>query len=63
MDFKVSGMTCGGCARAVEKAVLKADPDARVSVDLEGGAVSVESARPAETFRTAIEDAGYEVAA
>lgn len=63
MEFKVSGMTCGGCVKAVEKAVLRADPAAHVKVDLESGAVAVESAKPASDFRSAIEAAGYEVAA
>lgn len=63
MEFKVTGMTCGGCVKAVEKAVLRTDPAAHVTVDLASGAVSVESTKPATDFRSAIEAAGYEVAA
>ena len=63
IDLKVTGMTCGGCVKAVEKAVARRDPDAKVAVDLATGAVRIDSGKPAAEFAEAIEAAGYEVAA
>lgn len=63
IELKVGGMTCGGCAKAVEKAVKREDPAADVVVDLATGAVRIASGKPAEAFAAAIEGAGYEVAA
>jgi copper chaperone len=63
IDLKVTGMTCGGCVKAVEKAVLRRDPDAKVAVDLPTGMVRIESGKPSAEFAEAIEAAGYEVAA
>lgn len=33
MQFHLDGMTCGGCARKVTKAVQAVDPDANVVTD------------------------------
>jgi copper chaperone len=63
IDLKVSGMTCGGCVRAVEKAVGRTDPKASVSVDLPTGTVRIESERARADFAAAIEAAGYDVEA
>ncbi|BBE72296.1 heavy-metal-associated domain-containing protein [Oharaeibacter diazotrophicus] len=63
IELDVGGMTCGGCAKAVEKAVARTDPAAKVTVDLPTGKVRIESATPAAAFAEAIEAAGYEVAA
>lgn len=63
IDLTVTGMTCGGCVRAVEKAVTRTDPAARVDVDLTTGKVRIDSGKPAGDFKDAIEAAGYEVAA
>ncbi len=40
-SFKVFGMTCGHCARAVTAAVHSVDPEAAVDVDLNAGRVTV----------------------
>ncbi|TFL17411.1 heavy-metal-associated domain-containing protein [Jannaschia formosa] len=61
MDFKVQGMTCGHCERAVTQAVRRLDPDAAVTVDRVAGRVSVESRTDAQAIRKAIEDEGYPV--
>jgi copper chaperone len=63
IDLKVSGMTCGGCVRAVEKAIARLDPSAKATVNLENGQVRIESDKPANAFAEAIEAAGYEIAA
>ena len=57
----VDGMTCSGCARSVEKAVMKVDPTARVSVDLASGHVDVTSDVRVADLVAAIEAAGYDV--
>lgn len=46
--FKVQGMSCGHCVRAVSAALLALDADAQVDVDLAGGEVRVESRLSAE---------------
>lgn len=63
IELKVDGMTCGGCVKAVEKAVKRTDEAATVTVDLEAGRVAIDSDKPADAFRSAIEAAGYDVAA
>ena len=40
-SFKVSGMTCGHCVRAVTDAIKSVDAAATVDVDLAVGRVSV----------------------
>ncbi len=63
IELKVDGMTCGGCVRAVTKAVHAEDPAAKVDVDLGSGTVRIESQTPRERLAGAIEAAGYDVAA
>jgi copper chaperone len=62
-QFKVQGMTCSHCARAVTEAIRRVDATARVEVDLAAGAVSVESGAPRERLADAIREEGYAVAA
>lgn len=62
-SFNVSGMSCGHCASAVQKAVENVDADSRVTVDLASGKVEVQSPQPRERLVEAIEDAGYRVQA
>ena len=57
--YQVSGMTCGGCARSVERAIKAAAPTATVSVDLAAGRVTVDGAE-APVVAKAIDDAGFE---
>lgn len=61
IKFKVKGMTCGGCARAVTNAVQKVDWNASINVDLPAQTVAVESEADADRLKAAIEEAGYEV--
>ena len=56
--YKVNGMTCGGCVKAVENAMCRAAPQARVAVALDTGTVAVEGAEEA-VVRRAIEGAGF----
>ncbi|MCR6632273.1 MAG: heavy-metal-associated domain-containing protein [Magnetospirillum sp.] len=56
--FRVTGMTCGGCARSVESAIKAAAPGASVSVDLAAAAVKVDGAT-AEQVKKAVDEAGF----
>ncbi|MHC1675499.1 heavy-metal-associated domain-containing protein [Stenotrophomonas maltophilia] len=59
MDFHVDGMTCGGCARSVTRAIQSIDPQARVVADPPTGRVQVQTtASEAEIF-AAVKDAGF----
>lgn len=57
--YKVAGMSCAGCARSVERAILGAEPKAAVTVDLAGGLVTVEGASEAVVAK-AVGEAGFE---
>lgn len=61
-QFKVSGMSCGHCVRAVTQAIQALDQAARVEVDLAAGLVRVESTLDASQIQAAIREEGYEVA-
>lgn len=63
MRFRIDNMTCGGCARAVTRAVQGVDPAAEVAVDLDAKTVEVRSARDPSDFRAALAGIGYAPAA
>jgi copper chaperone len=56
--YRVTGMTCGGCAKSVESAIKAAAPGAAVTVDLAAKAVTVEGASEAQV-KQAVDDAGF----
>lgn len=58
--LNVTGMTCGGCVKSVEKAVAKAAPDVAVTVDLAAGKVSFADGVDPAPVIAAIERAGFE---
>lgn len=62
--YRVSGMTCSHCVRAVSEEVGKITGVSEVEVDLERGEVTVTSEVPLDddAVRGAVEEAGYEVA-
>ena len=61
--YKVDGMTCGGCAASVQKAIVAAVPGAVVSIDLPTARVTVEAGAVEDTaVRKAVEDAGFDFA-
>ena len=62
-QIKVKGMTCQHCVKAVTKAIQDLDVEAKLTVDLAGGLVSVETALSREDVVKAIDEEGYEVAA
>ncbi len=59
--FKVSGMTCGHCVKAVTTAVKSVDQAASIEVDLTSGEVKARSTANANDIASAIKSAGYEV--
>ena len=62
--YTVVGMTCGHCVSAVTEEVSQVPGVTGVDVDLESGGLTVTSDAPVEAgaVRTAVEEAGYEVA-
>lgn len=62
IEIKVEGMGCQKCVTSVEAALKRADPAARVEVDLAGKRVRVaDTTAPLAALESAIEDAGYDV--
>lgn len=58
-EFRVEGMTCSHCERAVTDAVLGVDPGAKVDIDRAEGLARVHSAADAATIAAAIAAEGY----
>lgn len=58
--FKITGMTCEHCVRAVTNAVRGVDPGAAVAVDLGTGRLTVENGTaPASRIAEAVAAEGY----
>ncbi len=60
-ELKVDGMTCGGCAASVKRALQALDANANVDVDLPSKTVKVDTAAQLDAVKTAVEEAGYDV--
>ncbi|RAU22404.1 heavy metal transporter [Paramagnetospirillum kuznetsovii] len=56
--YRVTGMTCGGCARSVESAIKAVSADAKVVIDLGKAAVTVDGATEAQV-KQAVDEAGF----
>lgn len=61
--FTVEGMTCGHCEKAVTKALLALDAQAKVVIDRAQNTVQVDSEKNREALAQAIADEGYRVTA
>lgn len=63
--YRVKGMTCDHCVRAVTDEVGKLDGVKHVEVDLASGTVTVSSdgRLDDEALRAAVDEAGYELVA
>lgn len=61
--FRVQGMTCDHCVRAVQQEVGALDHVTAVEVDLATGIVTVTADAPVDTtaVEAAVAEAGYEV--
>ena len=61
--FTVEGMTCGHCEKAVTKALLALDAQAKVVIDRTRNTVQVDSEKAREALAQAITGEGYRVTA
>jgi copper chaperone len=57
----VTGMTCGGCTKAVTRAIQMQDAQATVQVDLDSQKVEIDSRLSREALITIVTDAGFPV--
>ncbi len=57
----VTGMTCGGCTKAVTRAIQLQDARATVQVDLDTQKVEIDSKLSREALITIVTDAGFPV--
>lgn len=57
--YRVGGMSCDGCVRAVTRAIKRLDPAAQVQVELASGRVSVDGGFSSEAVQSAVEAAGF----
>ena len=59
-SYRVGGMTCGGCVRAVTQAIVRRAPAATVVVDLATGRVTVGGEPPPDSVvAAAVTEAGF----
>lgn len=65
LEFRTTGMACGGCSAAVVSALEKMDGVSGVTADHESGATVVErdSSVDDEAIFAAVRDAGFGVSA
>lgn len=56
--YRVTGMTCGGCARSVESAIKAVSAGAKIDIDLGKAAVTVDGATEAQV-KQAVDEAGF----
>jgi copper chaperone len=59
--FTVEGMTCRHCEKAVTKALLSLDAQAKIVIDRTHNTVQVASEKTREALAQAIADEGYRV--
>jgi copper chaperone CopZ len=59
--YHVNGMTCGGCAKHVEKALRAVAGVTGASVDVAKGTATVEGSAPFEALAASVVAAGYEL--
>jgi copper chaperone len=59
MEFIIPDMSCGGCANAVTRAVVRLDPAAKLDVDVAGKIVKIASALSPQQLIATIEAAGF----
>ena len=62
MRYRIEGMTCDGCVRAVTRAIQAAAPQARITVDLRSKTAEIDDAVPPATVAAAVDGAGFKFA-
>ena len=60
--FTVEGMTCGHCEKAVTKALMTIDAQAKVLIDRHQNKVQVDSEKDRSALAQAMTEEGYRVA-
>lgn len=60
-EFKVSEMTCGGCANSIKYALQKVDPLVEVRINLKNQTVQVKTEEKESVVGSIIEQAGFPV--
>jgi copper chaperone len=66
IKLQVEGMTCGGCVKSIQNALNGRDGINQANADLDSATVTVDydaSVIVEAAIRSAIEDAGFDVAA
>jgi copper chaperone CopZ len=59
--YRVNGMTCGGCAKHVEKALRSVAGVISVVVDVAKGTATIEGTASFEALTASVAAAGYEL--
>ena len=59
MELRIEGMTCGGGAKSVTKAIPSVDPDAWIETDPAARTVKVETTATSAALQRVLEKAGY----
>lgn len=59
--YEVQGMTCGGCARHVEKALRSVPGVTGVAMDVGRGTATVEGGASFEAMAASVAEAGYQM--
>ncbi len=62
IELVLPTMTCSHCVKSVTATVQQVDAAARVAIDLPTHKVVIHSELPAEEFRAALAEEGYEAA-
>ena len=57
--FHIPGMNCGGCLRAITRAIQALDPQAQVEADLEARTIRVASNKSEASLLIALSNGGY----
>ena len=57
--YKVYGMTCEGCAKALTNAIKATAPNTIFEVDWKGSRISIEGYNDANSLAATVRDAGF----
>ena len=63
MEPKIENMTCGGCARAVTRAIESIDAAAKVEINPTARTVKIDTSASRAAFLEVLDKAGYPAAA
>jgi copper chaperone len=59
MQFYLDNMTCGGCARAVARAIQSIDSSASITTDPPTRRVQIQTSEPQEQIVSALRETGF----